>query len=412
MKKALSTSGQETLIPQLLHPAIQRFIRTHESSDVPALSLQFDSVEGIPFSRIAEQIAGRQKAKLKLPQYFAADGIVYPPAVNLEQCSSEKTARFKADLLTAGGLSEYQSCADLTGGFGVDSFYLGRIFRNLHFVEPDAYLLSLARHNHECLGNRSICYYNTDADSFLRNTDQHFDLIYLDPSRRSGSTGKLIELTSYVPDVRTIIPSITDRARHVLLKASPMLDIQRGLRVMPDVKRVIVVAVNNEVRELLFFCDREHSGEPLLEAVDLTKEKTSGFSFYRTEEQASVVEHKDPRRYIYEPNASILKAGAFKVIALRFRLGKLHRNTHLYTSDELVEDFPGRVFEVEAIAGRMSPELKRHFADGKANVIVRNYPLGADQLRAKAGLRDGGTNYLIGFTSEKGKIIAAARRLL
>ena len=408
----MSTSGQEGLIPQLLQPAVQQFIKTHESSDVQSLSLQFDSVNGIPFARIAEQIAGRQKARLKLPEYFAADRILYPPAVNLQQCSSENTARFKADLLTPGGLPEYQSCADLTGGFGVDSFYLGRIFRHLHFVEPDGQLLRLARHNHECLGNHNISYYNTDADSFLANTDRHFDLIYLDPSRRPGSTGKVIELTSYAPDVRTVIPSIVNHSRHFLLKASPMLDIQRGLQVLPQVKRVIVVAVNNEVRELLFFCDREHSGEPLLEAVDLMKEMTSAFSFYRAEEQISTVEHADPLRYLYEPNASLLKAGAFKIIALRFGLYKLHRNTHLYTSDEFVEDFPGRVFEVRAIAGRMSPELGRYFPDGRANVIIRNYPLSADQLRAKAGLRDGGDNYLIGLTSEKRKIIVAARRLL
>lgn len=407
----MSTSGQEDHISRLLHPAVQQFIKTNETSDVRELSLQFDSVEGIPFAWIAEQIAGRQKAKLKLPRYYAADCIVYPPAVNLQQCSSERTAGFKAELLTTPGLSAYQRCADLTGGFGVDSFYLANIFENLYFVEPDTSLLGLARHNHECLGKRNISYYNTGAESFLRNTDLHFDLIYMDPSRRTGSTGKVIELTSYAPDIRTIIPFIPHRARYVLLKASPMLDIQRGLRVLPHAARVIVVAVNNEVRELLFFCDPEHSGEPLLEAVDLMKEKPSSFSFYRTEEQEATVAYKAPLRYLYEPSASILKAGAFKVIALRFGLHKLHRNTHLYTSDELVRDFPGRVFEVVAVAGRMSPELKRCFADGRANVIVRNYPLGAEQLKSKTGLRDGGDNYLIGLTAEKGKLIVAARRL-
>ncbi|HLT72766.1 MAG TPA: class I SAM-dependent methyltransferase [Cyclobacteriaceae bacterium] len=407
----MSTSGQESHISQLLHPAIQQFIKTHESSDVQALSLQFDSIEGIPFARIAEQIAGRQKARLKLPQYYATDSILYPPAVNLQQCSSERTARFKADLVSSAGIPKYQSCADLTGGFGVDSFYLSSHFERLHFVEPDAQLLSLARHNHQCLGIRNISYYNTDAGSFLRNANEHLDLIYLDPSRRPGS-GKVIELTNYVPDVRTMIPSILERTRHVLLKASPMLDIQRGLQVLPHVKNVIVVAVSNEVRELLFFCDREHSGEPLLEAAELMKDTTSGFSFYRTEEQASTVVHKDLRRYLYEPSASILKAGAFKLTALRFGLDKLHRNTHLYTSDEFIENFPGRVFEIEAVAGRMTPELKRYFVDGKANVIVRNYPLSADQLKVKSGLRDGGDNYLIGLTSMKGKIIAAARRLI
>lgn len=376
-----------------------------------ALSLQFDSVEGIPFARIAEQIAGRQKAKPKLPQYYATEGIVYPPAVNLQQSSSERTAKFKADLLTTVGLSRYQLCADLTGGFGVDSFYLSGLFDNLHFAEPDTGLLRLARHNHERLGRRNIIYYNTDAASFLASTDIQFDLVYIDPSRRAGGKDKTIELTSYAPDVRTLTAFIPHRARHLLIKASPMLDIQRGIRVLPDVSRVTVVSVNNEVRELLFFCDPGHSGEPLLEAVDLIKEKRSGFIFSRSEEKDAAVVYASPLKYLYEPAASILKAGAFKLVAFRFGLHKLHPNTHVYTSDKLVEDFPGRVFEIKAVAGRMSPEFRGFFADGKANVIVRNYPLSSDQLRAKAGLLDGGNDYLIGLGTGIGKVIVAATRL-
>ncbi len=405
------TSGQEELISRLLHPDVQRFIEEHGSSDVHALSLQFDSVNGVSFTRIAEQIVGRQKAATKLPQYAAAEGILYPPAVNLEQASSERTARFKADLLTACGLPEYRACADLTGGFGVDSFYLSNLFEAVHFVEPDAWLMALARHNHTRLGRSNIAYHNSDAEAFLRSTDEQFDMVYVDPSRRPRKMGKAIEITGYAPDPRIVMPLIFGRSRYCLLKASPMLDIQRGLTILPHVKKVIVVAVGGEVRELLFFSDREHSGEPLLDTVVLTAAGEEIFSFSRREEQAAFVEYADPQRFVYEPNAAILKAGAFKLIAARFNLAKLHRNTHFYTSDELLPDFPGRVFEVAAVARRMTPELERHFPDRKANVVVRNYPLSVEQLKAKTGLRDGGTKYLLGFTSPQGKLLAAVARV-
>lgn len=405
------TSGQEDLISRLLHPDVQRFIEEHRSSDVHALSLQFDSVNGVPFTRIAEQIVGRQKAATKLPQYAVVDGILYPPTVNLEQASSERTARFKADFLTACGLPEYRTCADLTGGFGVDSFYLSDPFASVHFVEPDAWLTAIARHNHARLGQSNICYYNSDAETFLRSTGEQFDVVYIDPSRRPRKTGKTIEITGYAPDPRIVMPLIFGRSRYCLLKASPMLDIQRGLTILPHVKKVIVVAVGGEVRELLFFSDHGHSGEPLLDAVDLTAAGEEIFSFSREEEHVAIVEYADPQRFLYEPNAAILKAGAFKLIAARFKLAKLHRNTHFYTSNELLPDFPGRVFEVVATGRRMTPELERYFPDRKANVVVRNYLLSAEQLKAKTGLRDGGTKYLLGFTSRQGKLLAAAARV-
>lgn len=407
----MSTSGSEDLISQLLHPVVRRFIEEHASSDVHALSLKVDSVNGVPFARIAEQIAGRQKAAAKLPQYVDAGGILYPPALNLEQSSSERTARFKTELLVAGDLAGYHSCADLTGGFGVDALYLSRIFTTLHFVEPDARLLALARHNHTCLGRDNIFYCDSDAESFLRATDKQFDLVYVDPSRRPGGAGKAIEITGYAPDVRTLMPLALAHSRFCLLKASPMLDIQRGLAILPHVKKVVVVAVKSEVRELLFLSDRQYTDEPRIEAVHLSKASDETFSFYRRDEQATAVEYAGPQRYIYEPNASILKAGAFKLIAARFHLAKLHRNTHFYTSGELVVDFPGRVFEVHAVATRMTPELNRYFSEGKANVVVRNYPLTAEQLKTKAGLRDGGSQYLLGFTTTGGKMLAAAGRI-
>lgn len=406
----MSTSGQDDLISQLLDPAVQQFIRTHESADVHSLSLKYDAVEGIPFARIAEQIAGRHKARHKLPQYFATRDILYPPATSLEQSSSKETARFRLQLLNERGLRSTSACLDLTGGFGVDAFYFSQMFSHVDFVEPDPHLIRLAQHNHEKLGRFNIGYHNVKAEDFLRQTTRSYDLIYLDPSRRAVGKERVIELTRYSPDLESVTALARHRAPHILIKASPMLDIQRGVSLLPSVTIVSAVAVNNEVRELLFFCDTRCSDELLLEAATLTKGSVSTFSFHRSEEKSSIVHFADPLRYLYEPHAAILKVGGFNTVAGRYGLSKLHRNTHLYTSGTLVAGFPGRIFSLEATAKKMNRELSQHFPEGKANVVVRNYPLSADELRAKAGLKDGGEMYLLGFTAQQGKMLAVARR--
>lgn len=396
---------------QLLEPDVQAFIKAHEADDVHALSLRHKTLNGIPFAEIAQQIAGRSKARHKLPTYRQTENIIYPPSINLEQCSSERTAGFKAELLRAADLPRYHRCVDLTGGLGVDTLYLSRVFDEVHFVEPDSELLAIARHNHSFIGSPAVTYHTAGAREFLSQTPMNFDLVYLDPSRRAGLSKKRIDLKDCSPDITSFMDQLLERTDNLLLKASPLLDIQRGLKVLPVTRKVFVVAVNHEVKELLFLCSKGQSEEPVMEAVNLLKEKTDTFSFLRSEEQSCPVRFEFPLRYLYEPNAAILKAGAFKCIADRFNLYKLHPNTHLYTSNECATGFPGRVFVIQELASRMSEGLMKHFPLGKGNVVVRNYPLRADHLRKQVGLRDGGTDFLIGFTAVGGKMLAAARRV-
>jgi PG_1098 ferredoxin-like domain/THUMP domain-like len=394
----------------LLRPDIQLFIRNHELDDVPRLLLRHKHLHGIPFTRIAEQILGRRKAKEKLPKYYNAENILYPPALPFEQCSSQPAAIFKKDIVQSIDRHSHGQCVDLTGGFGVDALFLSSIFEKVHFVEPNPELAIMARHNHEIMGSRNIEYHNTNAAEYLKQTAFHFDLVYADPSRRAGTT-KLIRLQEYSPDILSLMERIFDHTDHFLLKTSPLLDIQQGLRDLPLTRTVYVVAVNHEVKELLFLCSKGYADEPLIEAINLQEDSAETFSFHLSGERTSFVQFEEPKRYLYEPNAAILKAGAFKSIATRFKIFKLHPNTHLYTSDHKLHDFPGRLFEILALAKRQSPEFEKWFPLGKANVTVRNYPLTAQQLKKKIGLQDGGEMYLIGFESPSQKMLAAARRI-
>jgi hypothetical protein len=396
---------------RLLRPEVQEFVRAHVSSDVHELSLKQPAQKfGIPFRDIAVQIAGLQRARHKLPQYFSTPAILYPPPANLEQCSSEKTAMFKARQAAAFSSPQHTRCVDLSGGFGVDTFFLSRQYQEVHYVEPDRALLQIARHNHQQLGALNIIYHERDALSFLNETALTFDLAYVDPSRRTENSQRRIELTAYSPDVRTLVPFLGRTFNRMMLKVSPMLDIDRGLQVITNVARVAIVTASGEVRELLFFSAAGHTAEPLLEAIDLTANRPP-FSFYRHEENDALVQYGIPRKYVYMPGPEILKSGAFRLVASRYGLTKLHVNTHLYTSEDLQPDFPGRIFEIIATAHKYTPELASSFPEGMANVVVRNYPLTADQLRSRARLKEGGEHYLLAFTSPEGPMLATAKRI-
>lgn len=395
----------------LLQPGVQTFIIEHESDDVRSLAFKTPSVYGVPFSRIADQINGRRKARIKLPLFHAARNIIYPPGINLEQSSSEQTAQFKASLAGSIGFMSRSSCVDLTGGFGIDTLFLSRTFDKVHYVEPNEELLIIARHNHIQLGASNIEYHNSEARTFLKGLQTRFDLIYVDPSRRSGvGNRRRIRLDEYNPDMLSIGDLIFERSDHCMVKASPMIDLTYGLDALRWVIRTYVVAVDSEVKEVLFLCKRGHIGEPVIEAVNLSRDAMDTFAFRLSNERSCSVNFGEPLKYLYEPNAALLKSGAFRSIGARFRLAKLHSNTHLYTSEHLLAGFPGRVFHVEAVFRRLPGGLKEYFPKGRGSVMVRNYPLAAEQLKKKAGLREGGNKVLIGFTGPSGKMVAVARR--
>ncbi len=394
------------IIDTLSTGPVQRYIRQHENDDVKDLVLKHKAILGVPAAHVFEQITSRKKARQKLPLYYNTEGIIFPPLVNFEQCSSETTAAYKSALVKNLLHGANFTAADLTGGFGVDSFFLSKNLRTIHYVEPEEFLLEIARHNHHLLGASNITYHRSTAEEFLMKTAESFDLVYMDPSRRTGGR-RIHSLEGSRPDVLKLKEKIFEKTNFLLVKASPLLDIQAGIKQLTDVRKAFVISVGNECKELLFLCQKNFPGVPVIEATNLIGSPQT-FEFNFAEEKELQVTYSDPLKYLYEPNASILKGGAFKSLAHRFGLKKIQVNTHLYTGDELIEEFPGRKFAIEKLVKPDAVEMKKYFPEKKANITTRNYPLTPEELKKKTGLKDGGEKFLIGFSGEKRKFLAVA----
>ena len=392
---------------------IQKFILENEHTDVRDLVLKNKTLFSIPAANLSEQIGVRRKAKEKLPLYFNTAGILYPPTANFEQCSSQETALYKSDLIARVVTNASSAVgADLTAGFGVDTFFVSEKVRRMHYVEPESFLLELAQHNHELLGRNNIDYHPGTAEDFLQATALEFDFVFIDPSRKSKKGQRVSAFEHAQPDILKLQEKIFARTSLLLIKASPLLDLQAGISQLRSVKEIHVVSVNNECKEVLFLCERGYEGEVIVEAVNLSSNRvTQSFRFSFAEERAQGISFGDPSAFLYEPNASILKAGAFKTIAARFNLKKIAASTHLYTASTLVREFPGRTFQVEKFVKPDRVELMKNFPDGKANVTTRNYPLSAEALKKKSGLQDGGEKYLLAFSGPDKKYVVVARRV-
>jgi len=390
-------------------PEVQEYLSANESIDEKKLLLAKKEILGIPSFEMANQVIGRRKAKLKFPSWYLTTSIVYPPSANLEQSSSEATAKFKAELIQSE-LVHSNLLVDLTGGFGVDTFFLGKLFSEAIHIEPNETLSAITTHNHQLLGT-SILHVQQTAEEYLETNTKRADLFFIDPSRRSESK-KVFKLADCQPNIAALQDALFTFSNFILTKASPLLDIQQALRELKHVAKVAVVSVENECKELLFLQKLDFEGEPIIDTVNLSNEGTvvERFLFKVSEEKVATVVFSSPLDYLYEPNASILKSGAFKLVAEKFGLSKLQANTHLYTSPNLFTDFPGRVFKIEAL----NPTLKMFkelLPDGKANVATRNYPLSAQELKKKLKLKDGGEKFVLGFSEEKSKSVVIASRI-
>jgi 16S rRNA G966 N2-methylase RsmD len=398
-------------LAEIASQEIQDFIVASEGENEAKLSLKYKKLGDLPFSLIAQQLVGRRKAKQKLPSFYSTRGIIYPPSINLEQCSSEATAKFKAHLIQ-DSLTNRSHFIDLTSGFGSDSFFISKICKQVTAIEPDQSLLSIAMHNHQQLGARNILLVHKTAEDYLIRHRDSVDLFYVDPSRRSNE-GKVVKLSDCEPNIIGLQEKLFQRSDWVLVKTSPLLDIQQGLRELKCVERVVVVSVENECKELLFLQHKTFEGEATIQAINLTHEGSilHNFSFLASQEREFESELGELNDYLYEPNASVLKAGAFKWIAQKFDLKKIQINTHLYTSASLVKNFPGRIFKVEAINPR-DKDLHPLLPEGMANVITRNYPLSAEALKKKLRLKDGGEKFVIGFSEQRRKTIVVASKVI
>lgn len=374
-----------------LSDELKAFIITHEADDVHSLALQAKQYPDIDMEMAIRQITGRKIAKEKIPSWYANDNIIYPKHLSMEQCSSEQTALFKASL--CGG----ESMADLTGGLGVDCFFLAHGFNNAVYVEQQSELAEIAVHNFKILG-QDIKVVNEDAVSYLSSMPPA-NLIYIDPARRDSTGRKTVLIEDCTPNILDIESLLEEKSKQVMIKLSPMLDITLAVKSVKSVSDVYIISVNNECKELLFI-KKGNTGKTLYHCVNIQNSNTDTYTFYKEDEDTISLNYTTKiAKYLYEPNASILKAGAYKSIAKAYSLDKLHPSSHLYTSEILYEDFPGRKFVVDNICSLNKKDMKEYLSDIKqANITTRNFPLSVQEIRKKTGLKDGGDIYIFATT--------------
>lgn len=345
------------------------------------------------------QIESRQKARHKLPTWYAEPRLVFPPAVSVEQSSSELTGQYKASLVAGTHLT------DATGGMGIDSYFFSQRCKSVTYVEQNEKLVQLAQHNFEVVKADNIRCIQGNSIDFLRQLEGKTDWIYVDPARRAADNRRVVGLKDCEPDVIEHLPLFLQKAKRILIKASPLLDIKQTLNELPFITTVHAVAVENECKELLFELDEASNHLPglLVKTINFKNDGSQqAFNFQWGEEATIAVTLSEPQRYVYEPNVAVLKAGAFKSIANAFGLAKIAPHSHLYTSEKLVVDFPGRIFEVEALLKVDSKALMAFLPDGKANLTVRNFPATTDELRKKLKMKDGGNVYVLATTLANG----------
>ncbi|WKV13259.1 THUMP-like domain-containing protein [Marivirga harenae] len=384
-----------------------KFIKDHEQDDPAHLVLKQKQFPDLPLKELASQIAARQKAKTKLPE-FHAKKVWFPPKLSLEQCSSEATAKFKSRLVSGS------SFADLTGGFGIDTYYLSQNFAERHYVEQQQNLCELADYNFHELGT-NISIHNTSSEEFLSSISHRLDWIYLDPARRGDRNQKVFLWEDCSPNLVELLPLLFEKSENILVKAAPMQDISRAIAELGNkVKEVYIIEWQNEVKELLYLLSKESVEYPKIHAVQISAVGQPIFTFTgdKLKETENKISFELPEQYLYEPSPAIMKAGLFRQLAARYGISKLHPNTQLFTSDILVEDFPGRVFKILHSIPVQKKELKKLLPEMKANLSTRNFPMPIAQLKKKLGLKDGGDSYIFATTlKDEGKGLLACDKL-
>ncbi len=376
------------------------YIRQHADEDVRQLALRGHKCLDVDLQYALEQIAGRQKARTKLPSWAAIDGIVYPPHLSMEQCSSEATARYKASIAGKGALF-----VDLTAGFGVDMALISQGFQKAVHVERQPQLCAISSENFRLLGLNHIEVVCGDGVAYL-HTMRHADLLFIDPARRDVHGGRTYDISDCTPNVLEILDEMLEKADRVMIKLSPMLDWRKAVADLGKVNEVHIISVDNECKELLLILSK-------------TKKPLRVFCV-NNDECFEVVEgiSSQPRplpqdmRYLYEPNASVMKAGCFDLIEQRFGVVQLERNSHLFVSDKEISGFPGRQFLIEKRTSMNKRELKAALADvDQANITVRNFPMSVAELRKRLKLKEGGDVYIFATTiSDEGHQLLVCRK--
>ena len=389
--------GEEPEESLNLNEITRQYIKDNLNADVPTLALRKAPV-GTDVSLALRQIEARQLLQKKVPDWSNNENLLFPARLALEQCSSEATARYKAGLVSGVTL------VDLTGGLGIDSYYLSQSFQEVDYVERQPDLCNLAKHNFEVM-RAPVRVWNETAEAYLEHCTA-IDCIYLDPARRDGYGHKTVDISDCTPNVLDLQDTLLHLSDTVMIKLSPMLDIKKALDELHNVADVHVLASGNECKELVFVLRRGFTGQPTLYAANLMTQQPVVSFTYEEEGKCPLQLADGVGRYLYEPNAALMKAGCYKLLAHQFKVRKLHKNSHLYTSDVLVPDFAGRIFEVESYAPYNKKTRLTLLADvEEANLTVRNFPLTVDALRKSLKIREGGAIYLFATTIGNGEKI-------
>jgi hypothetical protein len=388
----------------LLNPEIQSFINKNIDENVGKLALQKNPFPEIEWISILNQIEAKTKSKTKLPNWFITKNIIYPSKISIEQTSSEKTADYKAGIVSGDSL------IDLTGGFGVDDYYFAKKMKKVAHCEINPELSNIVKHNFEQLNVTNISCYAGDSLEILAEIKKKWDWIYIDPSRRNDAKGKVFMLQDCQPNVPENIDLFFEYSDSILIKTAPLLDISAGLSELKNVNAIHIVAIENEVKELLWELHKDYSGKINIKTVNILKDKMDTFNFILDDSSESP-KYGLPQKYLYEPNSAIMKSGGFDEVGSFYNLNKLHKHSHLYTTSTLIP-FPGRIFEIEKSIPYHKIEMKNYLEGTKSNVTVRNFPETVESIRKKWKIKDGGNQYCFFTTDENdNKIVLICKKI-
>ena len=376
---------------EILNKEVQNYINANLETDLQSLLLKKSPFSEVSMQEMVQQIKGKKVAHRKFP-FLLKENIVFPPNLNLEQASSQSTAEFKADNLNG------KKFLDLTCGFGIDAYFLSQNFGEITLVEKNPELLDLVKHNWEIL-NKKATFVNENLEHFLAKNSESFDVIYLDPARRDSEKNKKFLLEDLSPNLLEIQDQLLEISSQIIIKLSPLIDISYLISVLKNVAKIQIIAVRNEVKELIVFLEKARKGDDVeISCINLESDDAE-FAFQFKEEKTAVSAFSEPQQFLYIPNNAVLKSGAFNLVSQFFNGKKLHPNTHFYTSDKRIERFPGRILEINMIDSK-------HIRKGeKYNIISKNYPLSPDEIKKKYKILDGGNCYLIFTQTQNRKII-------
>ena len=383
-------------INQLLQDEIQDFIKKNLISDATKLALKKNPFPEVNYTDVIHQVVSKKKAKDKLPTWYSTEKIIYPEKISIEQTSSEITAKYKASLVSGVNI------IDCTGGFGIDDYYFSKNFENVIHCEINTELSQIVQHNFRQLKTQNISCSSGDSTEILKKLKQQFDCIYIDPSRRNDAKGKVFLLADCLPNVVELQDFYYEFTNTILIKTAPILDIQAGLVELKNVSEIHIVAVDNEVKEVLWLLKKGFIESQIIVAVNIEKEQVFTTNIELTKEYRATFSL--PKKYLYEPNASLMKSGGFEAVSELFEVDKLHQHSHLYTSDE-IKEFQGRRFKIIQEVPFQKNDLKEHIQNQKMNVSTRNFPLKPEDIKKKYKIKDGGTLFAFFTTNLKNEKI-------